>query len=154
MFKAFSSVGSSVGKALSGSATGVVKSTPTSSLTKPLTSVPPVSPAAPKVSVPEAPTKITDAVEITPVKPASSTTSSVGLGIGAVGLGAGFLPMILNSSAVSGAITGAAQLGTVGLIADQVGGVANNLIDSVTGDPVNMAIAALVVGGLLYATLR
>jgi hypothetical protein len=62
--------------------------------------------------------------------------------------------MLLNSSAVTGAIAGASQVGGLAVIADQVGEVANNLIARVTESPVNMSITGVTVAAVLYLLFK
>lgn len=105
------------------------------------TSVKPVEPVKPRTTT------------TTPTKPIASgaTVGALGLGVGGLGF---VLPSILNSSAVSSAISGASQIGVASVVGDQVAGVANNLIDDVTSNPLNMGLATAGGVALLYLLFR
>ena len=69
--------------------------------------------------------------------------------------GLGFiLPTILNSSAVSGAIAGGAQVGTAVVLGNDVKDVLNGLFSGITSSPENMAIAAAGSVVLIYLLLK
>ena len=92
-----------------------------------------------------------------PAAPTKPTGSSGGLVAGAgVALGGlGFiLPTILNSSAVSGAIAGGAQVGTAVVLGNDVKDVLNGLFSGITSSPENMAIAAAGSVVLIYLLLK
>ena len=71
--------------------------------------------------------------------------------MGGLGLaGASLIPMLLNSSVVSGAIAGATQVGGIAVIADTVGEIFAGITDS----PVNLTISAGAVVAVLYLLYR
>ena len=75
--------------------------------------------------------------------------------VGGLGLaGASLIPMLLNSSVVSGAIAGATQVGGIAVIADTVAEITTTLISSITDSPVNMAISGGAVVAVLYLLYR
>lgn len=85
-----------------------------------------------------------------PTKPGVSSgglLGAAGVGVGAIGF---ILPSILNSSAVTGAIAGAAQLGSTAIIGNDLSGMLTGL----ESNPVNLAIAATAAAGLLYLLFR
>jgi hypothetical protein len=65
--------------------------------------------------------------------------------LGAGVVGASLLPTLLNSSVIQGAIGTAGQVGSLAVVADGAKEVANNLVNSITENPINMAFA---VGGV------
>lgn len=102
------------------------------------------------------PIDTTPAPGVTPAPTAPGRTGN-GLATGVVGvagIGAAFLPMLLNSPALSGAINGATQVGTVAVIADTIKDVAGPLISSITDSPVNMGIFAVAGGAVLYLLFK
>ena len=135
---------SSIGRSLGGNVTSVTKAVPLSSLPTPKPSH--ITPSVPK------PVRVID--ETPTIKPEAtkpSTPGNAGIAVAGIGIvGASILPTILNSAAVSNAISSAGNLGAVAMIGEQASEVANNLVDSVTGNPVNMAIVAVVIAGSIY----
>ena len=117
--------------------------------------VPTVTPSPPTIpkNLDETPTVTPGGTKAPdPQKPGGNGVGGAVLGVGA--LGAGLLPMLLSSPVISNAISGGAQVAGVAVIADEVAGVANNLIDSVSESPVNMAIAVAGVALVAYLLLK
>lgn len=147
----------SITKSLAGSTTSVSKALPLSALPSPS-----AIPTPPRAIVPSpSPLKNVEVnakpVEPPATKPSEPKPSSGGGGTAMVGLGiagASLLPTLLNSSVVQSAVSGATQVGSVAVVADQVAGVANNLVDSITGDPVNMALFGVGTVAVLYLLWR
>ena len=101
---------------------------------------------------PEAPI---DPVEPVAEKPASGGSGGL-VAAGGVALGGlGFiLPSILNSSAVTGAVAGAGQVGTAAVLGNDAKDVLNNLFSGITSSPENMAIAAGAATVVLFLLFR
>jgi hypothetical protein len=78
-----------------------------------------------------------------PVKPKEGGSGGLvaagGIALGGLGF---ILPSLLNSSAVTGAVAGAAQVGTAAVLGNDAKDVLNNLISGITSSPENMAMAA------------
>ena len=147
----------SIAKSLGGSVTSIAKVTPVSALPRPTAVVSPPRASVPTEAIPTKPVDITptDAIPSTSISTPSSKIGTAVVGLGGVGLaGASIIPMLLNSSVVSGAIAGATQVGGIAVIADTVGEVATTLINSITDNPVNMSISAGAVVAVLYLLYR
>ena len=101
------------------------------------------------LSVPEVP-------EAKPVETIDKPSSGSGVAVAGIGLaGAGILlPSILNSSAVTGAISGAAQVGTAAVLGNDAKDVLNGLVSSVTSSPENMVIFGSGVALVIYLLIR
>ena len=149
---------SSLAKSIGGSSTSISKAIPISSLPKPSSVVPPVRASVPNPEL-NVPIK---SIDETPIPDAPSTKPSVGskvgtavIGVGGLGLaGAGIIPMLLNSSAVTGAISGASNIGIASVLGDDIAGVANNLVDDITSSPLNMALTVGAIGAVVYLLYR
>ena len=102
-------------------------------------------------SVPEVP-------EAKPVETIDKPSSGSGSGVAVAGIGlagAGILlPSILNSSAVTGAISGAAQVGTAAVLGNDAKDVLNGLVSSITSSPENMVIFGSGVALVIYLLIR
>jgi hypothetical protein len=138
------SIFSSLAKNVGGGATQVAKAVPLNSLPVPkpgtITPSPPPIKAIDDVNVKPIDPPSTKPVD--PAKPSGGATTAV-LGAGVVG--ASLLPTLLNSSVIQEAIGTAGQVGSLAVVADGAKEVANNLVNSITENPINMAFA---VGGV------
>ena len=115
---------------------------------KPVTVRPTEIPEVPEV--PSLPTKIADPIVVKPTG-GSGAVGAAGVALGGVGF---ILPSILNSNAVTGAIAGAAQIGTASVLGNDAAGVANNLISAVTATPADTAVFLAAIGSGLYLLIR
>ena len=146
---------SSIGRSLGGNLTSATKAVPLSSLPTPKPSSAPIKATIPsKATTPsvvaDPPTIKPEATK--PIEPGKSGGAGTAiLGAGMVGMS--ILPTLLNSSVIQSAVSGATQLGTVAVIGDQIAGVANNLVDNVTSNPLNLLIVAGAVAAGLYLVL-
>ena len=101
----------------------------------------PIEPEAPK------------AVE--PAKTGTSTLQKAAMGVAGLGVAAGaILPGILNSPTATAAVQAAALAGTVDTVAADATGLLTTTVQSLTGNPINMAITGAVVVGTLYLLFR
>ena len=146
---------SSIGRSIGGNVTSVTKAVPVSSLPTPKPSSAPIKATVPSESLPvsaigDPPNIKPDATK--PVEPAKSGGAGTAI-MGAGMIGMSILPTLLNSSVVQSAVSGATQLGTVAVVGDQIAGVANNLVDSITSNPLNLLIVAGAVAAGLYLVL-
>ena len=146
---------SSIGRSIGGNVTSVTKAVPVSSLPTPKPSSAPIKASVPSKALPvsaigDTPNIKPDATK--PVEPAKSGGAGTAI-MGAGMIGMSILPTLLNSSVVQSAVSGATQLGTVAVVGDQIAGVANNLVDSVTSNPLNLLIVAGAVAAGLYLVL-
>lgn len=108
-----------------------------------------------KLGVPTIP-EVPGAKPIEPIEAPKASGGGTGVAVAGIGLaGAGFiLPSILNSSAVTGAISGATQVGTVAVLASDAKDVLNGLVSSVTSSPENMLIFGAGTVLVVYLLLR
>ena len=144
---------SSLGRSVAGDSTGIAKAIPSGALPTPIKVRP--GEAIPTPTPPTRPIDVTPRDPVPSTKPASAGGAGIAgaVGIGGIGLSM-FLPQILNSSAITGAISGAAQVGSVAVIAGDIKDVANNLIGSITSSPVNMGIAGVAAAAALYLIFK
>ena len=144
---------SSLGRSVAGDSTGIARAVPAGALPTPIKVRP--GEAIPTPTPPTRPIDVTPRDPVPSTKPASAGGAGIAgaVGIGGIGLSM-FLPQILNSSAITGAISGAAQVGSVAVIAGDIKDVANNLIGSITSSPVNMGIAGVAAAAALYLIFK
>ena len=102
----------------------------------------PIEPEAPKAVEPAA-------------RPATSTLQKAAMGVAGLGVAAGaILPGILDSPTATAAVQAAALAGTVDTVAADATGLLTTTVQSLTGNPINMAITGAVVVGTLYLLFR
>ena len=141
----------SIGRSLGGNLTSVTKAVPVSSLPTPKVPTTPLKATIPSKATPGAvlgdpPNVKTEATKTTDPKAGGSGTAILGAGM----VGMSILPTLLNSSVIQSAVSGATELGTASIVGNQIAGVANNLVDNVTSNPLNLFIVAGAVAGTLY----